>query len=842
MRLNDLMQQFMQHASAASLTVECAMDGDPNAELAIVCERPGPREVQMKLPLVGGSGQELWKCLSKYGISRSKCYITNVIKKQLPEVDGKLAGISKNERSHWDGLLRWELQQLPNLRYVLVLGNTALETVVGEDKIDLWRGSVIQDLEIRGVARHVDVVMAWNPAMLFRKPSLEPIFQQDMAKLDIVMRGKWSPHIITPIINPSPREAVQWCDKMISEDTQVATDIETSGGETACVGFANEAHTGMCINLRTRTTNRFSVREEQTVRTAIQRVVRHARVRLVAQNGAFDAAWLWYKDRIRCKPLYLDTLLGHHTLHPTWPHGLAFLTAQYTTHPYYKDDIHEWREGGDINTFWQYNVKDCCITYAAAQKIEASLKRNNLWGLYETHVRRLQPHLIEATVLGNRIDMEMKAQLNDVYAARVGTLEAEVVSLAREATGDRELALNPNSPKQLADVLFRRLRLVGKSTSTDENNRNAMIASPRTNDASRALLIKLNEYKEQHKLFSTYVKSGVDPDDRMRSDYKQYGTQYVPGRLSSSQTLWGSGMNLQNQPELMRPMFIADTVPIYIPRDRIVSELAAKRIQPHLIKRESLIYVYFDGAQAEARIVAYEADIPAWKHQFEQARLHPGSYDAHCALASEMFNVPYDDVPKSDWDDVANKHTIRYTAKRCRHGLNYRMQADRLATVLGCTLSEAERLWALYHRATPELQRWWNDIIREVRTTRTLYTCFERRMEFLGSRLDESLLDSIIAFKPQSTLGDFVCMVQHKTQDDPTWPRTARIPFNNHDSLTALCRESDAATVGGLFIKYAEAPIIIKGEQLIIPIDLKRSYADEEGVHRWSNMKKFKLS
>ena len=272
-------------------------------------------------------------------------------------------------------------------------------------------------------------------------------------------------------------------------------------------------------------------------------------------------------------------------------------------------------------------------------------------------------------------------------------------------------------------------------------------------------------------------------------------------------------------------------------------------------REEQLVYVYFDGAQAEARIVAYEANIPAWKQQFEQARLNPGSYDAHIALASEMFGVPYGDISKDDYynentvdcgERMGPKHppgslTLRGISKRCRHGLNYRMQAARLATVTGMSLPAAEFAFNAYHRATPELRRWWDETIDEVRTRRVLFTCLGRRMEFPGSRIDETLLDAIIAFKPQSTLGDKVCYVQYASQDDDEWPMYARIPFNNHDSLTAMCRERDHIRVARIMKKHMEKPLLIKGEQLIIPSDFKVSVPDETGMHRWSNMRKLKL-
>jgi DNA polymerase I-like protein with 3'-5' exonuclease and polymerase domains len=110
----------------------------------------------------------------------------------------------------------------------------------------------------------------------------------------------------------------------------------------------------------------------------------------------------------------------------------------------------------------------------------------------------------------------------------------------------------------MAEVLFKRLKLHGKTTSTDKANRAFMLANPRTPEPARQLLIAINEYLTEHKLYSTYITAAVDEDGRMRSDYKQFGVQFVPGRLSSSSTLWGSGMNLQNQPERLRGMFIAD--------------------------------------------------------------------------------------------------------------------------------------------------------------------------------------------------------------------------------------------------------------------------------------------
>jgi hypothetical protein len=72
----------------------------------------------------------------------------------------------------------------------------------------------------------------------------------------------------------------------------------------------------------------------------------------------------------------------HHTLYPSLPHNLGFLTSQYTTMPYYKDDYDTFKEEGDVEVFWDYNGKDCCATLASFYKLKKELEQQNLLGVY----------------------------------------------------------------------------------------------------------------------------------------------------------------------------------------------------------------------------------------------------------------------------------------------------------------------------------------------------------------------------------------------------------------------------------------------------------------------------
>lgn len=828
MTLKQLRSAFKERAERLGLQVQCPMDGNIAAEVAIVAEAPGGREVEGGLPLIGQSGQLLFRTLAKHNLQRTKVYITNVMKRRQDQVKGNKPRANIPELGHWMSLLKWELRQLPHLRYILICGNYALEALANESGITKWRGSVI---EVRIGDRVVTGICCNNPAAVIREPKTEVTFLMDVAKLPKVMNGAYHPHAIKHHINPTLDEAVDWIRMMRSDGIPVAWDIETPGNALGCIGLANNSHEGMCINLRDARHNRFSIKEEMTLWREFQSFFGDENVRLVAQNGSFDIYYAWFQNRIKAHRNWFDTLLAHHTLYPQLPHNLGFLTSQYTTHPYYKDDKNAWKESGNIDEYWEYNVKDCCITLAVQQKELVELRKQGLEAFFFDHVMHLQSHLALMTVGGIKTDLEAKERIRSTLAVDLENIKTDLRNKIAEATGDPDYAenINLNSNPQLRELFFTRLRLVGRGLQVDAANRERMRNHPRTSKAARAVIDALDLYAKEHKFYSTYAESRIDTDGRMRCEYKQYGTQTAPGRLSSTGVMWGTGTNLQNQPERAQEMYIAD--PDYV-------------------------LVYFDLAQAEARVVGWRAEIEKWIEQFERARLE-GGYDCHRALAAEMFEVAYDEVPAFDRYDVARGYhppegvddrapTLRFVSKRCRHGLNYRMMAAGLAEATGLPMSLAMEAFVKYHRTTPELKRWWAVEERNVRKTKRQYNAFGRRNIIL-ERITDEAMESIIAFYPQSTVGDHVSKVVYQSHEDEKWPSHCRIALNVHDALIALCRKDQAMCAARVMKEYAEAPIPIEGiftkeiRELIIPADFKFSQPDEQGIHRWSTLATMEL-
>jgi uracil-DNA glycosylase family 4 len=780
----------------------------------------------MKMPLVGKSGGHLWNELRKYGINRRQVYISNVVKRQLLSVNtGEMKGkkdIGHGELSHYSSILMWELSQLPNLKYVVCLGNYALQAITGLSGITAYRGSVM-DVQLGNVdsgrVRDVKCVAMFNPAAVIRNPSNELMFKFDCKRLNDVLTDNFEHYVIVEHINPSFEEAMAWIEKMRTEGKPVGLDIETSSGETICVGLANDPHEGMCINFRTATDNRWTVEQEVSLWQAIQQLVDDPNVRLVEQNGMYDSSWTYFIDRVKTRSVWFDTMLAHHTLYPTLPHNLGFLTTQYTTHPHYKEEGKLWKETGNIDAEWRYNIKDVCIMLKCQQQMLKELESQGLAEFFFNHVMPIQTELVDMTVHGVKIDVELKDKIAEELKIEIGKMRHEYYAMVQSCTGDPDYRPNPASPKQMAELFFKRLRLVGRGVATDKENRRRMYDHPRTPDDCKALLKHIDRMAVETKFASTYAEMSIDEDGRIRSEYKQTGVQSAPGRLSSASTGWGTGANLQNQPPRAHSMFVAD---------------------------QGYEFNYFDLGQAEARVVGWRAVIPEWMEQFEQSRVD-GIYDAHRALASVMFRVPYDEVPTSDYSDTGPyaPFSIRYIAKRCRHALNYHLMPDGLATQLQMRYGEAEYLWHLYHKVNPKIQDWWKWTIDQFKTNRQMYNAFGRRLILLQP-WDDALALTYIAFYPQSTIGDKVTKIIKQCHNDPEWPRgEARIALNIHDALISLNSYHVGAEVRGIMKKYAEEPILIEGmdgeiRELIIPCDLKKSAPDDKGVHRWSTLEKVK--
>lgn len=817
--IKELQNEYRQRARELGLNVQVPADGNFNARYAIIGEGPGQTELNEGRPFVGASGRMLWDALRPHRLLRTDFYITNVCKRQISLAKNTRHPVNADEWLKWQHLIQWELDQLPNLEYIICLGNAGLAALFGWQGVSKYRGSVY-DYQGRRV------LITLNPAAVLREPKDEIVFKLDCARFANVVRGDYVQHEVNTFINPTFAEASEYIDEMIGQKKPVSYDIETISGETACHGIGNSPHEAMCINLRDRYENRYSTEQELQLLYKLQHMFNN--VKIIAQNGNFDAHWVGYKDLLNCR-IWFDTMLAHHTLYPTLPHNLGFITSQYTTHPYYKDELSNYKEGGDIDDFWRYNGKDVAITFAAHEKLMQELEQQKLKDFFFNHVMRLDPYLVRTTCDGLLTDPVVKAKisknLKEGYTDEEGNfvdgleqITAKFYKMVQEELNLPEVYRpNLNSGPQMKELFLNKLNLKSATGAFDATVRTKILNDSRTSMAAQQIILKYNEYQKAAKFHSTYAESRVDPDNRARYTFKQQGVAAAPGRLSSSGNLWGTAFNIQNQPKAAYKFFVSDP---------------------------GTVMFYFDLAQAEARVVAYLADIDQWKQDFEKARLGSG-FDAHRSLASTMYGVDYDLVPTEDVDENGN-FTIRYKAKRCRHGLNYTMQWPRLAETTGMSPYESKRSFILYHKTNPEIKLWWDEIIRIAKREKELWSPLGRRLRIL-QRIDDDSLGNLVAFVPQSTIGDHAKRVWYQCHEDDEWDNNKmRIKVNAHDALIGIATPDKVKDALRIAKKYAEAPIMIqniyrtKTEPLIIPADCMISEPDDRHIHRWSTLKKVK--
>ena len=153
-------------------------NGNINAKLMIIGEAPGAQEDLLGLPFVGRAGKLLDKMLAAIKLSRTNVYITNVINYRPPENRKP----SEDEINKYLPYLIKHIQII-NPKVILLLGSTALNAILGSEKViskarGVWQKELIGEDEFW-------ILASFHPAFLMRQPE-----QKKFAWVDLKMIRK----------------------------------------------------------------------------------------------------------------------------------------------------------------------------------------------------------------------------------------------------------------------------------------------------------------------------------------------------------------------------------------------------------------------------------------------------------------------------------------------------------------------------------------------------------------------------------------------------------------------------------------------------------------------------
>lgn len=680
--------------------------GNPNSKIAIIGEQPGYVEIRWKppTPFVGPAGTVLDSCLQLAGIIRSECWLTNVIK----DLDRPLAHyIDIGERAQtisqdgWEYInqLKSELEHIrPNV--AVACGNVPLLALCSRTGITKWRGSVLESTLIPGLK----VIPTMHPATVIPPKSNfsnKPLIVFDLKR---ALSESTFPEIRreerSVIIKPSfdrAIETLQWLHKRGEEGNILDFDIEVINEELDCFSFAWNPHESISIPLRDQSGDYFTIDQELDILLWVAKILSNPLIAIRGANIIFDLQFMLNRYGIKTHGSIHCTQVAQKILTPDYPAGLDFVTTTHTDIPYYKQDGKKWMKMGvgSWETWWTYNGMDTISTAASHPKqIDDLVAQDNI----ETYERQrlVIPPLIYMAHRGIKVDVAGIIAQRDKETKESEELTEQFKSIVG-------YDINPNSPQQLMDYFYKKLG------HPPYKKRTAKGWVPTVDvDALKRLARKgvegariLQKIRKTNKRIGTYLDiKKIDPDGRYRSSYKPVGAE--TGRLSSGETIFGTGGNQQNWPHDLLQYFRFD---------------------------DGYIGYSFDLSQAENRIVAYVGGIVPMIEAFERG------IDLHKMTAALVFGKSIDEISDEEGSCDLGDGTAseRQWGKKANHSLNYDFGYKSFALKYEMPESEAKWIIDQYHRAYPGVRQNYHAMVQNLlKTTRTITNCYGRKRLFMG--------------------------------------------------------------------------------------------------------------
>jgi DNA polymerase-1 len=442
-----------------------------------------------------------------------------------------------------------------------------------------------------------------------------------------------------------------------------------------------------------------------------------------------------------------------------------------------------------------YAAEDAEIALALADRLEAVLRSRSQWNLYSGIEVPLVPVLARMERAGIRID-------RDELATQRRALEVRLATLRQEIAASAPWEFNPDSPKQLSQILFNApdatppglgLRIIKRTTtgaSTDSEVLDKLADDPA---CPSRLPEQILEYRQFAKLVGTYLKAldaAVLPaTGRIHCSFHQTGT--ATGRLSSSEP------NLQNIP--------------------IRTEVGAA-IRRAFVAGEGMTFVSADYSQIELRFLAHFSQDPGLCEAFARGE------DIHRAVAAQVFGTPVGDVT-----DVQ-----RSAAKMVNFGIVYGITASGLARRLGhgYTVARAKEIIESYRARFRGIDAFLSECIANAKRTghATTISGRWRPIPQIESRNpSERAFGERIAINTvvQGSAADLIkiAMVRLDARLRAEFPQ-ARLLLQIHDELLVEAPDADAAGVERLLSEAMRSAMSLR-----VPLEVSSATG-----RRWSDV------
>ena len=277
---------------------------------------------------------------------------------------------------------------------------------------------------------------------------------------------------------------------------------------------------------------------------------------------------------------------------------------------------------------------------------------------------------------GVRVKREELKEYGDALVERIDQLEQSI----HEQAGSH---FNINSPKQLGEILFDKMKLPGgKKTKTGYSTAADVLEKLA---AEHPIVKDILEYRGLTKLKSTYADGlavYIGSDERIHTSFNQ--TITATGRISSTEP------NLQNIPMRME---------------------LGRRIRKVFVPREGCEFMDADYSQIELRVLAHMSG----DEQLIEA--YHMDQDIHRITASKVFHTPFEEVTDLQ----------RRNAKAVNFGIVYGISSFGLSQDLSISKKEAAEYIEQYFATYPKVKEFLDKQVTDAREKGYVTTLFGRR-------------------------------------------------------------------------------------------------------------------
>ena len=387
----------------------------------------------------------------------------------------------------------------------------------------------------------------------------------------------------------------------------------------------------------------------------IGKAIERNKEKAVGQNLKFDIPIL-SRHKIQLDKFHADTMLMSYVLNSTATrHGMDKLASYYLDYETIKyGDVAGTASKQisfsevEIDVATNYAAEDADITLRLYNKLEGLLEdKPTQKKLLEDIEYPLVHVLSKVEQNGAKIDKEKLAAHSEELAEKISDLSSQAFKIAGEE-------FNLDSPKQLLEVLYEKLKLpVLKKTPKGQPSTNEETLQRLSEEYELPKIIL--QYRTLAKLKSTYTDSLIKIENpatqRIHTSYQQAITS--TGRLSSTEP------NLQNIP---------------------IKTSEGRRIREAFVPEKGNVLISADYSQIELRIMAHLSKDKNLTNAFNKG------LDVHSSTAAEVFGVNIENVTDEQ----------RRSAKAINFGLMYGMSAFGLTRQLDIPRADAQKYLDTY--------------------------------------------------------------------------------------------------------------------------------------------------